>query len=329
MATIARPKRRSRGPLAAEDALAGWIFIAPALVIFLTFIFGPVLFAFYVSFFERDTIGTLNNFVGFDNYQHIVTENRDFWKAFRNTVWFSAIVVPLQTAIGLILAVLANRKIRGKAFFRTAFYFPSISSSVVIAIIFVWLYNKNGLLVFLLTKLGFDEPRRAWLADPRGLIEVTLGGLGWSNVPDWLAGPSVALVSIMMLNVWTTIGTMMVIFLAGLQDVPNDVYEAASLDGASRWRQFRDITVPLIRPVTLFVVTIGLIGTFQVFDQIYIMSEGGPNKTTTTLAYLVYTEGFRFGNGTGYASAIATILFGVIFVLFLIQRRLVGQSEAR
>ncbi len=148
------------------------------------------------------------------------------------------------------------------------------------------------------------------------------------NVSAWLAGPSVALLSIMMLNVWTTAGTMMVIFLAGLQDVPGDVYEAASLDGASRWRMFRDITVPLLRPVTLFVVTLGLIGTFQVFDQIWIMTEGGPAKTTTTVAYLIYLEGFK-NFSMGYAAALAVVLFALIFLLFLAQRRFVGESTER
>jgi multiple sugar transport system permease protein len=324
MSAIARP-RRGRNPIAAEDAIAGWVFILPAVIIIGIFFFAPVLFSLWVSFRERDTLSTVNDFVGLDNYRHILTENRDFWKAFRNTTWFALIVVPLQTAIGLFLAVLANRNIRGKGFFRTAFYFPSISSSVVISIIFVWLYAKTGLLVFLMQKIGLDPPRRAWLADPRGVFELVSG----QTLPTILEGPSVALVSIMMLNVWTTAGTMMVIFLAGLQDIPGDVYEAAALDGASRWKQFRDITVPLLRPVTLFVITLGLIGTFQVFDQIYVMSEGGPAKTTTTLAYLIYTEGFRFGEGLGYASALSIILFAIIFALFLIQRRFVGQTAAR
>ncbi len=329
MATVARRRpnqaKKSRNPIAAEDAIAGWLFILPAVIILGVFFLGPVLFALWVSFRERDSLGTVNEFVGIDNYRHIFRDNRDFWQAFRNTTWFALIVVPLQTIAGLSLAVLANRKIRGRGFFRTAFYFPSISSSVVISIIFVWLYAKDGLLVFLMTSLGFDEPRRAWLADPRGIFELMAG----RSLPTALEGPSVALTSIMMLNVWTTAGTMMVIFLAGLQDVPGDVYEAASLDGASRWQQFRDITVPLLRPVTLFVVTLGLIGTFQVFDQIYVMSEGGPAKTTTTIAYLIYTEGFRFGQGLGYASALSIVLFSIIFVLFLIQRRLVGQTEGR
>ncbi|MBA3337435.1 MAG: sugar ABC transporter permease [Chloroflexia bacterium] len=328
MATLARPRRGS-GPLAAEDRIAGLVFILPSLLVFIAFIFGPVLFAFWVSLFERDTIGRVNTFVGLDNYQHILTNNPDFNIALRNTVWFAVGVVPVQTAVGLILAVLANRKIRGRTFFRTAFYFPSISSSVVISLIFLWLYAQNGLINFLLRQLGFPTPRPPWLSNPKGVVELVLNGIGISNVPDMLAGPSVALLSIMMLNVWTTAGTMMVIFLAGLQDVPGDVYEAASLDGASRVRMFWDITVPLLRPVTLFVVTLGLIGTFQVFDQIYVMSAGGPAKTTTTVAYYIYIEAFKFGRGLGYASALAVVLFAIIFVLFLIQRRLMSDPDSR
>jgi multiple sugar transport system permease protein len=320
--------RRSRNPLAAEDNLAGWLFILPSLVIFVVFIFGPMFYAAWVSLFNRSTIGDVNDFVGVDNYRHILTDNDDFQIALRNTVWFSLMVVPLQTAAGLFLAVLANRKIRGKTFFRTAFYFPSISSSVVISLIFLWLYANNGLINFLLRKVGLPTPRPPWMSNPKGVVEMGLNRIGIENVPTWLEGPSVALMSIAMLNIWTTAGTMMVVFLAGLQDIPGDVYEAASLDGATRGRQFWDITVPLLRPVTLFVVTLGLIGTFQVFDQIYVMTDGGgPAKTTTTVAFLIYLEAFKQGRGLGYASALAMVLFAIIFVLFLIQRRLVGQTE--
>ena len=157
---------------------------------------------------------------------------------------------------------------------------------------------------------------------------MVLDAFGVHDVSPWLAGPSVALLSIMLMNVWTTTGTMMVIFLAGLQDIPGDVYEAAAVDGATRWRMFRDITLPLLRPVTLFVVTLGLIGTLQVFDQIFVMSEGGPAKTTTTLAWLVYVEGFRKFS-MGFASAIAVVLFAITLGLFLVHRRFLGQAEER
>jgi len=327
-----RKRKRSRNPIVAEDRIAGLVFVLPAMLVFGVFVFGAIIFAFYVSFHDwkltdRGGIWALftdpgKTWVGFDNYRHIFG-NPDFWTAFRNTSWYALGVVPAQTLTGLTLAVLANQKIKGRTFFRTAFYFPSISSSVVIAIIFLWMYSARGPINFVIQKLGFPTPRPVWLSNPNGVLEMGLNGIGIDNVPNWLAGPSLALLSIMMLNVWTTTGTMMVIFLAGLQNIPGDVYEAAVLDGASRFRQFRDITVPLLRPVTAFVITIGLIGTFQVFDQIWVMSEGnngGPFRTTTTLAFLVYLEGFRQGRGLGYASALAVVLFAIILVLYFIQR---------
>jgi multiple sugar transport system permease protein len=265
-------------------------------------------------------------FVGVDNYRTLFA-NGDFHIALRNTLWFALGVVPTQTALGLVLAVLANQKIKGKGFFRTAFYFPSISSSVVISIIFLWLYSQRGLINFALQQLGFPTPRPPWLANPRGVIELALNGVGIENVSIWLAGPSVALLSIMMMNIWTTMGTMMVIFLAGLQNISTDVYEAASIDGASRRQQFFHITVPLLRPVVFFVLTLGFIGTFQVFDQIFVMTSGGPAKSTITLGYLVYLEGFR-NFAMGYAAAIAVVLFAMIMAIYLIQRRVVGENQA-
>jgi len=330
-----------RNPIVAEDRRAGLVFVLPSMLIFGVFIFGAILFAFYVSLHDykltdRGGVGQLfsnpgNTWVGFANYRDIFG-NDDFWTAFRNTAWYAAGVVPAQTLTGLTLATLANRKIRGKTFFRTAFYFPSISSSVVIAIIFLWMYSARGPINFVLLELGLPTPRPIWLSNPTGVIEALVGYVGIDSVPRWLEGPSLALLSIMLLNVWTTTGTMMVIFLAGMQNIPGDVYEAAALDGASRFRMFRDITVPLLRPVTIFVVTVGLIGTFQVFDQIWIMSEGnngGPFRTTTTMAFLVYQEGFRQGNGLGYASALAVVLFLIILVLYLIQRRITREDTAR
>lgn len=319
-------QRRRRDPLAAEDALAGWLFVLPALIIFGIFIFWPILYIVWLSFHEWSVITPEKPFVGIDNYRQII-HNGDFQIALRNTLWFSLGVVPAQTALGLILAVLANQKIRGRTFFRTAFYFPSISSSVVISIIFLWLYSQRGLINFFLRQLGFPTPKPPWLSNPKGVLEMLFNGIGIENISPWLAGPSVALLSIMMMNIWTTMGTMMVVFLAGLQDIPNDVYEAASLDGANRRQQFFDITVPLLRPVVFFVLTLGFIGTFQVFDQIWVMTSGGPAKSTITLGYLIYMEGF--GNfSMGYASAIAIVLFAMIMAIFLIQRRIVGSGEA-
>ncbi len=323
---------RSRSPMASEDRIAGWIFIAPAFLVLLVFIFGPIVFSAYVSLFEWDTIGQFGEeadrpFVGLGNYQELF-QNDAFWQSARNTVWYTLGVVPAQTAFALLLALLANRKLRGISFFRTAFYFPSISSSVVIAVIFLWLYSGNGLINSVLRDIGIDPPRPVWLANPNGVFELLAGRFGVDDVNVWLAGPSIALLSIMLQNVWSTLGSLMVVYLAGLQNVPNEVYEAASLDGASRWRQFRDITIPLLRPITFFVVTIGMIGCFQVFDQIFIMSSGGPAGTTTTLAYFVYTQGFG-GLRQGFGSAAAMVLFVVILVVYFLQRRAIGGDETK
>ncbi|MGI8476998.1 MAG: carbohydrate ABC transporter permease [Thermomicrobiales bacterium] len=333
-AAVTRPGR-GRNPIVSEDRRAGLVFVLPAMLIFTVFIFGAIVFAFYISLqdyslLDKGGVGQLfthpaRNWVGLDNYRQIL-HNGDFWNAFRNTSWYALGVVPAQTITGLTLAVLANRKIRGKTFFRTAFYFPAISSSVVISIIFLWMYSARGPFNYALSKIGFPTPKPVWLANPRGVFSMALQHVGIHHVSVWLEGPSVALLSIMILNVWTTTGTMMVIFLAGLQNVPGDVYEAAALDGASRFRAFKDITVPLLKPVTAFVITIGLIGTFQVFDQIWVMSEGGPQKKTTTLAYLVYVEGFKQGRGLGYASAIAVVLFFIIMVLYFAQKRITREQ---
>jgi multiple sugar transport system permease protein len=328
MTTLTLRRGRQRSPLAAEDRIAGWVFVLPAMLIYVVFIFGPVLYALFISFFRWELVTPGRTWVGLGNYRTLINDE-DFWTAFRNTMWYTLGVVPVQTITGLVLAVLANRKIRGRTFFRTSFYFPSITSSVVISIIFLWMYSSRGLINYVLREFGFPTPRPVWLANPRGVIELLLGNFGIENVPVWLEGPSVAMLSIMMLNIWTTTGTMMVIFLAGLQDMPNDVYEAAALDGASRFRIFRDITVPLLRPVILFVLTIGFIGCMQVFDQIWVMSEGGPRKTTTTLVYLIYTEAFQFGGGFGYAASIATVLLVLVLLMYGIQRRIVGETVER
>jgi multiple sugar transport system permease protein len=328
--------KRKRNPIVVEDRRAGWVFIAPAMVIFVVFIFGAILFSFYVSFhkyalLDKGGVEQLfthpgRTWVGLDNYREIF-RNDDFWKAFRNTSWYALGVVPLQTMSGLVLAVLANRKIRGKTFFRTAFYFPSISSSVVISIIFLWMFSARGVVNHALEAIGIPTPRPVWLANPNGVVDLLLGKFGVDNVNVWLQGPSMAMVTIMVLNIWTTTGTMMVVFLAGLQNVPGDAYEAAALDGASRYRMFRDITIPLLKPVIGFVVTVGLIGTFQVFDQIYVISSGGPAKTTISIPYLIYLEGFGQGRGFGYASALAVVLFFIILTLYLLQRLITRERD--
>src|SRR5215218_7252562 len=181
MATATLLRRKRRSPLTAEDRIAGWVFVLPAILIYVTFIFGPVVYALFISFFRWELVTPGRTFIGLDNYRALI-HDEDFWTAFRNTLWYTLGVVPVQTFTGLVLAVLANRKIRGRTFFRTSFYFPSISSSVVIAIIFLWMYSSRGLINYVLRAFGFPTPRPVWLANPRGVIELFLGNFGIENV---------------------------------------------------------------------------------------------------------------------------------------------------
>jgi len=331
-----------------ERAIAGWLFMSPTMIIFGIFIIVPILFAIYFSLTDWNGISPPRDaqFIGLENYQALLAgggiRQADFFKALKNTTYFALGVVPAQTIISLLLAVIVNQAwLRFKGFFRTTYYFPSITSSIAISLMFLFFYQRSGLVNQVLSAATFGkwEPV-AWMADPRGLFHIILEAVGVTirtapefvrsevlglTLWDWISGPSVALMAIMFMNTWTTVGTMMVIFLAALQSVPGYVYEAAQLDGASAWRQFRSITLPLLRPTLFFVITLGLIGTYQVFDQIYVMSSGGPAKTTLTVAYLVYQNGFA-NSDMGMAAAIAILLFIIIFTLTMIQRRITGSE---
>jgi multiple sugar transport system permease protein len=334
-----------------QEALAGYAFMAPALLILLVFLIIPVIAALYFSTTNWDGITPLTRpdayeLVGLRNYQRLLleegTRQESFYTSLKNTVYFVLGVVPVQTILSLVLAVIINQRfLKAKGFFRTAFYFPSITSSVVISLIFMWLFTTNGLVNKGISALFPSYDPVTWLNDPNGIIHNLLGVFGitraslgaWASTEvasirlwDWISGPSVTMFMIMILNTWTTIGTLMVIYLAALQNIPGQVYEAAVVDGANAWQIFRKITVPLLRPTTFFVVTIGLIGTFQVFDQIFVISNGGPADTTLTIAYLVYASGFT-DTRMGQAAATAIILFVIIFVFTLIQRRLVGETS--
>ena len=188
----------------------------------------------------------------------------------------------------------------------------------------MWILSGNGLADSILTALGISPPRPAWLSNPNGIFQLLVSPWGIA-LPEWLVGPSVALLSVMFLNVWSTIGTMMIIFLAGLQDISRDVYEAAAVDGADGTQAFWHITLPLLRPVTLFVVIVGIIGTFQVFDQIWMMTKGASG--TTTLVYEVFLESFGGGFRAGSAAAMTGVLFVIIFSVTLFQLRFFGRGN--
>jgi len=335
-----------RRRLQTSEAIAGWAFVTPVLIGLVVFLIVPILMALWISF--RDWNGFTppgqSTFVGVDNYRALLLEQGvkrfDFALAIRNNLYYVLGVVPTQTAIAFLLAVVVNQKfLRGKSFFRTAYYFPSITSSIAISLIFIFLFQRTGAINFLLNPILASDNMN-WLDNANGVFHNLFSVFGVTTPPtflaensvmgltlwQWISGPSVTMYAIMILATWTTLGTLMLVFLAGLQGIPNEVDEATMVDGATAWQRFRHVTLPMMKPTLFFVLTIGLIGTWQVFDQIFAISAGGPQKTTLTPAYLVYREGFR-GSSMGTATAVAFILFIIIIVLTLIQRRVVNPDE--
>jgi multiple sugar transport system permease protein len=337
---------RRRGRLSTSEAFAGWVFIAPALIGLLIFTVLPILMAFVVSLTDWNGISapTSAGFVGAGNYSDLLFESgvarQDFALAIRNNFYYVLGVVPAQTALAFLLAVIVNQKfLRGKGFFRTGYYLPSITSSIAVSMIFIFLFQRNGAVNAILGALTPIDGLN-WLDNADGVFHNLLGLFGVDTAPafladsgfmglslwQWLSGPSVTMLSLMILATWTTIGTLMLIFLAGLQNIPGEVEEASKVDGATARQHFFFVTLPMMRPTLFFVLTISLIGTWQVFDQVFAISAGGPQKTTLTPAYLVYREGFR-NFGGGRAAAVAFLLFLIIIAFNLIQRRLVRSDE--
>jgi multiple sugar transport system permease protein len=314
-----------------NEALAAYLFISPYLFVTMIFTVVVILFSIYISFNQFNLYTWPPEWVGLDNYVRALALKGQFVRSLVNTIWYVIIVVPLQTMLALALATLINAKVRGSQTFRTMFYAPSVASSVVITMIFWWLYLKTGYLNYFLTQLwaGFGAQWTAieWLNNPRGLIQLIAQAFG-GDIPSalwYLRGPSVTWMAIMFQNIFTTAPTFMIIFLAALQDIPSPLYEAASIDGANNRQLFWKITVPMLRPVILLVVVLGTIGTWQVFDQVKILTSGGPLNTTLVPVYLIYAEAIGV-NGpptVGYASAMAFLLALIIFVFTFIQRRFI------
>jgi multiple sugar transport system permease protein len=292
-----------------KEALVGYSFIVVPMGFFLLFFLFPIAYAFYISAYDWGILGReFGSTATLDNYRFL-REDEVFWRALKNTLRYTAFVVPLQMALGLFLALLVNQKIRGRTFFRAGFYFPALTSSAAITAIAIYLLNANGLLNSLLDfvqldKLGFD-PRHPWFADSNTALEAIMG-----------------------LNVWTTSGTMMLFYLAALQSIPPDVYEASAIDGAGRWRTFWKITFPLLKPGHFFVAVVSVIGALKVFDQAYIVSggAGGPAFSTMTSVLYLYRTAI-VGVDFGYAASMGVVLFLVIFLFTLVQRLLFGRAE--
>jgi multiple sugar transport system permease protein len=280
--------------------LIGWSFAAPFVILFGIFLALPILAAFVLSFTSfglrdlQNPIGT--NFIGLKNYTDLFADPK-FWKSLGNTVYFVVVGVPLTLALGLVIANALSRGItRFRTAFRVGYYLPVITSIVAIAVVWRFLLNPDvGLINLLLQKIGISGP-------------------------DWLANPALAMPSIIAMAVWRNVGFAMVVFVAGMQAIPAMLYEAASIDGAGRWQSFRFVTLPMLRPTILFMLVITTIGYLQLFEEPYVMTDGGPLDATLSVTMYMYQQGFKFFS-QGYASAIAYVLFVIVAIVAFLQFR--------
>jgi len=284
-----------------SEARAALLFLSPALVLLTIFFFVPVMAGFALSLTDFDlyTIGDPHNvrMVGLRNYKELLTSGI-FWTAFGNTLYFALVGGPLTVAVSLGAALLVNAKVtRYKALFRTIYFAPVVTTLVAVSIVFKYIYHPRfGMLNRFLDTIGLPQP-------------------------DWLGNPKLAMFAIILLAVWKGFGYTMIIFIAGLQQIPEELYEAARLDGAGAWKQFRHVTLPMLAPTFLFVGIVVAIGQLQIFAEPYVMTRGGPLNKTVTMVMLMYEQGFKFWE-MGYAAAVAFVLFVVIGAATLVQMRL-------
>ncbi len=333
--------KRGGKTLFENDVRNGWLFIAPFAIGLLFFIVLPIFMALWVSFTDWSGITPplKAKTIGLNNFNTLLVRDglrrTDFALSIRNNFYYVVFVVPIQTALSFVLAFVVHQKfLKGKSFFRLAFFFPSITSSIAVSLIFRFIFQVDGLANRVIPGKAVN-----WFGDSNGSIHNLLGVFGVHRAPqalakhsfagltfwDWLSGPSVAMCAIMGSVIWTTSGTLMLIFLGGLQNIPDGLDEAATLDGASSWQRMRYLTFPMLRPQLFLVLMLGLIGTWQVFDQVYAMSFGGPDKSTITPAFWIYYQSFRNGQA-GLGAALAVILCAIITVFTYIQRRIVSDT---
>jgi multiple sugar transport system permease protein len=310
-ATARASRLPSVGSERAREALVGYAFVLIPLAAFALFYIYPMVYAFYVSAHDWGGIEGNLGYVGLDNYRDLKADTQ-FWTwppergtALWNTVYYALLVVPLQMTLGLTMALIVDQPIRGRTFFRSAYYFPALTSSAAISAIAIYILSADGLINSAISSVIGHEYNHPWFADPDTALE-----------------------AIIALDAWTTSGTMMLFYLAALQSIPTDVYEAASLDRAGTWRTFWKITFPLLKPAHFFVAVVSVIGALKLFDQAFIIStgSGGPAGSTMTAVLYLYRVTISEFN-YGYGATVGVALFLIIFTLTLVQRLLFGRAE--
>lgn len=300
--TLARIKKREGGAKrptflrSLRTLPTALLFLLPAVVILGTFSFYPALYSLYLSFFEWNGVSPDRPFIGLQNYQRLLA-SAEFWNSLRVTLIYAGAMTLAALALGMFVAVLLNQNIFGRAFYRALYFLPVITPTVAAGVVWKYLFDPS-----------------------QGVVNRLLSGVGLAG-PSWLTDPGWALVAVVIVGVWKRVGFNMVVYLAALQGIPRMYYEAAELDGANGWQRFRSITLPLLGPSTFFLSVTALIDAFQVFDLVYVMTSGGPLKSTDVLGYYLYRYGFRFYE-LGFASAIAYVMFVLIFIVTVLQFRL-------
>ncbi len=272
-----------------------YIMIAPTIIGLVILNIIPIIQTIYLSFFKSGAFGKGNIFIGLDNYRKMFSDVQT-WYAVRNTLVYTCLVVPLTILIALVIAVVLNKKIRGKGIYRTIYFIPMVAAPAAVTMVWNWLYNYNfGFINHILTSVGLEKVK-------------------------WIEDPGVSMNSIAVIGIWSSIGYCMVILLAGLQEIPKDYYEASNIDGASALKQFFKITLPLVSPIIFFVAVTSIIAAMQVFDVIYMMIDvaNPAYNSTVSLVYLFYNNSFKYTN-KGYGSAVVVLLLGIIMLITVIQ----------
>ncbi len=292
-------RRRGRG----KESATALVMFLPAAVLILTFLIIPIILTFILAFTNTRLISPEpGRFIGLENFSNLFTDDT-FWASLRNTIIFTVVIVPVQSAVALGVALLVNTRTRGTTFFRTVYFLPVVTSIVVVSMLWMFMYQKDGLINAMLARIGIAGP-------------------------DWLGDPNWSLFAIIVMSIWQAMGFHMIIWLSGLQTIPAELYEAASLDGATRWKQFVHVTWPGLRPTAIFILITITIAAFGLFSQVNIMTQGGPLGSTSTLVFMAVRSGFE-RQQTGYASAISLVFFVLVLIVTVIQMLLTREKSEK